>query len=302
MMAGLPTSLDGLGRAISVIIVSEIGDKTFLIAAILSMRHPRMTIFAGSIAALALMSLLSSLLGTIVPTLLPKRWTTAAAAVLFFVFGAKMLQEGLEMESGEKARERMEEEMREVQKEVEEAEEEIAGISSTSTSTSGIKSQGLPYSVSDLEEGQQQSSAPLLNQDEPLSTTTRPRRNSLSTSKDAALSGIKEGVKNLAHLFFSPIFIQAFVLTFLAEWGDRSQITTIALAAAHNVWLVTFGTTLGHSLCTAMAVISGRWISQHISVKHVTLGGAVLFLLFGFVYTYETIYFEDESAPLSLWE
>ncbi len=30
---------------------------------------------------------------------------------------------------------------------------------------------------------------------------------------------------------FSRIFVQAFTLTFLAEWGDRSQLTTIILAA-----------------------------------------------------------------------
>lgn len=29
----------------------------------------------------------------------------------------------------------------------------------------------------------------------------------------------------------SAIFLQAFTLTFLAEWGDRSQITTIILGA-----------------------------------------------------------------------
>lgn len=183
------------------------------------MRHPRMTIFSGAILALALMSLLSSLVGTIVPTLLPKRYTTIAAALLFFVFGARMLQEGLEMEAGDKGREKMEEEMREVQKEVEEAEEEVIG---------GKKSGAPSYAMTDLEEGRMS----------PARVATPPagrsRRGSLTMpSRDAAVSGIKDGAKNLCALFFSPIFVQAFVLTFLAEWGDRSQITTIALAAAH---------------------------------------------------------------------
>lgn len=45
--------------ALSVILVSEIGDKTFFIAAIMAMRHPRLTVFAGAIFALALMTVLS---------------------------------------------------------------------------------------------------------------------------------------------------------------------------------------------------------------------------------------------------
>ncbi|KAG8038558.1 hypothetical protein G9C98_006254 [Cotesia typhae] len=45
--------------SLSVILVSELGDKTFFIAAIMAMRHPRLTVFSGAIAALALMTILS---------------------------------------------------------------------------------------------------------------------------------------------------------------------------------------------------------------------------------------------------
>ena len=45
--------------SLSVIIVSELGDKTFFIAAIMAMRHPRLTVFMGALFALALMTILS---------------------------------------------------------------------------------------------------------------------------------------------------------------------------------------------------------------------------------------------------
>lgn len=45
--------------SLSVILVSELGDKTFFIAAIMAMRHPRLIVFAGAIGALGLMTVLS---------------------------------------------------------------------------------------------------------------------------------------------------------------------------------------------------------------------------------------------------
>lgn len=49
----------GLVASFSVIIVSELGDKTFFIAAILAMRHSRCAVFLGAAAALFLMTVLS---------------------------------------------------------------------------------------------------------------------------------------------------------------------------------------------------------------------------------------------------
>lgn len=36
-------------------------------------------------------------------------------------------------------------------------------------------------------------------------------------------------------MIISPIVMEVFTLTFLAEWGDRSQLATIGLAASTNV-------------------------------------------------------------------
>jgi Ca2+/H+ antiporter, TMEM165/GDT1 family len=55
----------------------------------------------------------------------------------------------------------------------------------------------------------------------------KPRRKSTGVAEQASA-----GVMNLMNLLFSPVFVQTFVMTFLGEWGDRSQIATITLAAA----------------------------------------------------------------------
>jgi len=79
------------------------------------------------------------------------------------------------------------------------------------------------------------------------------------------------------------IIIKAFVLTFIAEWGDRTQIATIALAAGNNPIGVTVGAVLGHAICAAIAVIGGKMIAGRISERQITFIGGCLFLIFGVV-------------------
>ena len=85
---------------------------------------------------------------------------------------------------------------------------------------------------------------------------------------------------SLLYAFVSRIFLQAFTMTFLAEWGDRSQLATIVLAARENVTAVVIAGILGHSMCTGLAVLGGRMIVQRISVRTVTMVGGIVFILF----------------------
>lgn len=77
------------------------------------------------------------------------------------------------------------------------------------------------------------------------------------------------------------VILEAFSLTFVAEWGDRTQLATMALASTHNPWGVIAGAIVGHSLSSLIAAIGGRWVAGRISEKTITWIGGILFLGFG---------------------
>ena len=86
----------GFVATLSVIIVSELGDKTFFIAAIMAMRNPRWTVFVGAMSALALMHVMSAFFGYAI-TVIPRMYTYYLSSFLFALFGLKMLREGWKM-------------------------------------------------------------------------------------------------------------------------------------------------------------------------------------------------------------
>ena len=81
------------------------------------------------------------------------------------------------------------------------------------------------------------------------------------------------------------VVLEAFVLVFLAELGDRTQITTVVLATAPALTFAGLlaGALLGHGLVTWLAVGAGRWIGGRIPERLLYRLSGALFLVFGLV-------------------
>jgi len=95
----------GFYQAFGLVFVSEIGDKTFFIAGLLAAKFSRLISFVGSIAALAVMTVISVLIGQIFHAV-PSGFADGiplddvAAVLAFTFFGFKTLKEALDMEEG----------------------------------------------------------------------------------------------------------------------------------------------------------------------------------------------------------
>lgn len=203
----------GFVSAFLLIFFSEIGDKTFFIAAVLASRNSNAAVFTGTFGALVAMTFISVFLGRtfhyidgILPFSLGENelpLDDLAAVVLLVYFGISTLVEATSME-GSKAEE-----------EQQEAELAIAGL--------GANGKG-------------------------------------SAIANAALS--------------------TFALVFVAEWGDKSFFSTVALSAASSPLGVVSGAIAGHGTATLLAVLGGSFLSTYISEKVIAYIGGVLFLIF----------------------
>lgn len=205
--------LTAFTASLLLITISEIGDKSFFIALFLSMRHKRRFVFAGVVAALAIMTILSVMMGQIF-RFLPERYVDWLEITLFLAFGFKLLRDAYCMASG----------------------------------------------------------------------------NCSPTEQKEAAEAVEQCEAKLQQRSMFAVISQAFVMTFLTEWGDRTQFATIALAASGNVYGVTTGAILGHAICAAIAVIGGRLVAGRISERLVTAIGGVLFLVFAIVAGVEMSY------------
>ncbi|KAH7651532.1 Gdt1 family protein [Dioscorea alata] len=213
----------GFASAFLLIFFSELGDKTFFIAALLAARNSGAVIFVGTFGALGAMTIISVIIGRTfhyVDDILPFRLGETdlpiddiAAACLLIYFGVSTL---LDAASDDDLK------MKEEQKKAELAISELRG------NGAGIL---------------------------------------------AAASTI----------------ISTFVLVFVAEWGDKSFFSTIALAAASSPLGVVGGALAGHAVATLIAVVGGSFLGTFLSEKVIAYVGGTLFLVFALATMIEVV-------------
>jgi putative Ca2+/H+ antiporter (TMEM165/GDT1 family) len=66
------------------------------------------------------------------------------------------------------------------------------------------------------------------------------------------------------------MLLTVFAAVFVAELGDKTQLATLLFAAdqAVNKWIVFVGASLALILTSAIGVLAGAWIAQHISTQY----------------------------------
>lgn len=241
------------------VLASELGDRTFIVTTILAMKHSKVSVFLGAMTAATLMISISGLIG-ISSSLIPKDVVNILSIGLFFAFGIQMLVEG----------------------------ESHASISLSyshklfllfsliflhdifctlkqlnhplhQTTAKSMSSTGDEVDVDDilLPEGEKVISSEGADKVVAAAASTPAGGNHVSATSASQQKS----------LLVSGVFVSTFTMNFFAEWGDKSQISVILLAAKENWVLVLTGALLGHLLANTLAVLGGAIIRDIISIR-----------------------------------
>jgi putative Ca2+/H+ antiporter (TMEM165/GDT1 family) len=80
-------------------------------------------------------------------------------------------------------------------------------------------------------------------------------------------------------------FVATLTSFFIAEIGDKTQIATLALAAAYpSLLAVVAGTTAGMMLANVPVVFLGKAFASRLPLKAIHYGAAVLFIVLGLIF------------------
>jgi putative Ca2+/H+ antiporter (TMEM165/GDT1 family) len=89
----------------------------------------------------------------------------------------------------------------------------------------------------------------------------------------------------------SSVMATSFLLVSALEFGDKTQLAIITLAAEYDATIQVFiGVMLAFALLTGLAVVFGTVLYRYISERYIKIGSGLLFLFFGAFFLLEAIF------------
>jgi Ca2+/H+ antiporter, TMEM165/GDT1 family len=86
-------------------------------------------------------------------------------------------------------------------------------------------------------------------------------------------------------------FATAFLLFFISELGDKTQLAALLFGTQYNLILTTLGVILAMSLLIFMALAAGRFIKEHLNETAVKITSASLFIGIGLFMLAKNLFF-----------
>ncbi|MGD1897331.1 MAG: TMEM165/GDT1 family protein [Phormidesmis sp.] len=122
------------------------------------------------------------------------------------------------------------------------------------------------------------SDTPSVISEEVIVAGETPRKRTSETSdKSADLSSNSASVVGSG---FWPVFISTFATIFLAELGDKTQVTTMLMSAESQAPLVVFlGAGLALISTSLIGVLLGQWLSTRVSEETLDTCAGILLIL-----------------------
>jgi len=268
------------------------------------MSYNKFIVFLGGYSALVIMTLLSCLVGHVVKQFSDNDKYVAAVhilgAICFFVMAVQMFKEAYDNRKTTTT-ELLQEEAVDINNDLKDIRDEgemTVRIRKSSISGSHqsfeiemIGSKRNSLKGTNNKEHQDRTSTPTSSKIEEETSELRSRTPPLQqtdkkTDKQSdesvgCFTKSRMKVEGFLGLCFNAVFVKAFVLTFIAEWGDRSQISTVTLATSTSMIAVALGACIGHFICTLGAIIFGSAIAKKVKITTLNLFGGILFVGFG---------------------
>ena len=99
---------------------------------------------------------------------------------------------------------------------------------------------------------------------------------------------VKDDPKGKTSVFM--VFGTTFITIFLAEIGDKTQLSTLLMSAeSHAPWVVFIGSGVALITTSLLGVLLGGWISRKLSPKTVEKSAGVMLLLISLMLVWDVI-------------